>query len=401
MSESFTSIPITDRVHWVGAIDWDIRDFHGYSTSRGTTYNAFLILADKVTLIDTVKAPFREELLSRIRSVIDPSRIQYIVSNHAEMDHSGCLPEMIDIIQPEKVFASAMGVKALAAHFNRDLNLETVKDGDRIDLGNCHLSFMETRMLHWPDSMFSFLEEDQLLFSQDAFGMHLATSERFDDEIDDWILHFEAAKYYANILLPFSNLIQKLVAKIATTGWKFKMILPDHGPVWRSDLDRIINWYAGWAEQKPTRKAVVAYDTMWGSTELMARAISEGLLEGGSQSKLMPLSASHRSDVATEILDAGALIIGSPTINANMYPTIADLLSYLRGLKPKNMTAAAFGSYGWSCQAVPQIESILTDMGLELPMDPVKVVYVPNNEDLEKCRELGRQVAAKLRTMTE
>ncbi len=401
MSESFTSIPITDRVHWVGAIDWDIRDFHGYSTSRGTTYNAFLILADKVTLIDTVKAPFREELLSRIRSVIDPSRIQYIVSNHAEMDHSGCLPEMIDIIQPEKVFASAMGVKALAAHFNRDLNLETVKDGDRIDLGNCHLSFMETRMLHWPDSMFSFLEEDQLLFSQDAFGMHLATSERFDDEIDDWILHFEAAKYYANILLPFSNLIQKLVAKIATTGWKFKMILPDHGPVWRSDLDRIINWYAGWAEQKPTRKAVVAFDTMWGSTELMARAISEGLLEGGSQSKLMPLSASHRSDVATEILDAGALIIGSPTINANMYPTIADLLSYLRGLKPKNMTAAAFGSYGWSCQAVPQIESILTDMGLELPMDAVKVVYVPNNDDLEKCRELGRQVAAKLRTMTE
>lgn len=401
MSESFTSIPVTDRVHWVGAIDWDIRDFHGYSTSRGTTYNAFLILADKVTLIDTVKAPFREELLSRIRSVIDPSRIQYIVSNHAEMDHSGCLPEMIDIIRPEKVFASAMGVKALAAHFNRDLNLETVKDGDRIDLGGCHLSFMETRMLHWPDSMFSFLEEDQLLFSQDAFGMHLATSERFDDEIDDWILHFEAAKYYANILLPFSNLIQKLVAKIATTGWKFKMILPDHGPVWRSDLDRIINWYTEWAEQKPTRKAVVAYDTMWGSTELMARAISEGLLEGGSQSKLMPLSGSHRSDVATEILDAGALIIGSPTINANMYPTIADLLSYLRGLKPKNMTAAAFGSYGWSCQAVPQIESILTDMGLELPMDPVKVVYVPNNDDLEKCRELGRQVAAKLRTMTE
>ncbi len=232
------AVQISEHVYWVGAIDWAIRDFHGYLTERGTTYNAFLILADKVTLIDTVKAPFRQELLARIASVIDPARIDYIISNHAEMDHSGCLPEIIRAVQPEKVFASTLGVKALQDHFHADIALTPVKDGETLSLGNMHVSFLETRMVHWPDSMFTFLVEEGVLFSNDGFGMHLAGTVRFDDEVERAVLVHQAAKYYANILLPFSSLIAKLLEKVRGLNLDIRLIAPDHGPVWRTDARR-------------------------------------------------------------------------------------------------------------------------------------------------------------------
>lgn len=399
MAGRHDAVRVADRVHWVGAVDWGLRDFHGYATHRGTSYNAYLVLADKVTLIDTVKGPFAEELLARIASIVEPRAIDYIVSNHAEMDHSGALLRLIEVARPEKVFASRMGVEALREHFGL-AEVEAVADGGRLDLGGRSLTFLEARMLHWPDSMLSYLAEERILFSNDAFGMHLASSERYADELDPAVLEQEAAKYYANILLPYSKLVPRLVEKAAGAGITpeaLAMIAPSHGPIWRREVGTIVNWYARWAAQERGSKALVVYDTMWGSTEKMARAIGEGLMEGGASARLMPLRASHRSDVATEVLDAGALVVGSPTLNGGVLPTVADVLTYLRGLRPQGMVGAAFGSYGWAGGAVNQIENLLAEMKVERVQDGIKVRYVPDELALEQCRGLGRAVASKLR----
>jgi len=393
----FNAVKISESVYWVGAIDWNIREFHGYSTLRGSTYNAYLILAEKVTLIDTVKAPFQEELLARIASVIDPQKIDYLVSNHSEMDHTGCLPSMLALMKPEKVFASVMGAKAIKKHFAIKQEIIPVKSGDEISLGNRTLSFLETRMLHWPDSMFTYLKEEKLLFSQDAFGMHLATEERFADEIPADVLEYEAKKYFANILLPYSPQVLGLVEKFSTLGLEIEAIAPDHGPIWRSGFEDLLGRYGRWAVQEPTRKALVVFDTMWHSTEDMARAIEEGLREGGAQAKLLPLRSTHRSEVAYEILEAGALIVGSPTLNNNLMPTLADVLTYLKGLRPKNLIGAAFGSYGWSGESPAQLQEFLADMKVEVVMEPIRANYVPSDEILQKCYAMGVAVAKRLK----
>jgi flavorubredoxin len=396
-TDFYKAVRITDRVWWVGAIDWNIRDFHGYTTRRGSTYNAYLVMADKITLMDTVKAPFREEMLSRIASVVDPKEIRYIVSNHSEMDHSGCLPEIIEMIRPEKVFASPMGVKTLQELFHRPAEIVPLKDGSRLSLGNATLDFMETRMLHWPDSMFSYLQEDRLLFSQDGFGMHLATSERFDDEIDPAILEFEAATYYANILLPYSPLVLKLLERVAASGLAIETIAPDHGPIWRKDLAGILARYGRWAAQRPTDKAVVVYATMWKSTEKMSRAMAEGLAEGGLRVKLMNMDEVHRSDVVYETLEAGALCAGSPTLNNNLLPQMADVLTYLKGLRPANLLGCAFGSYGWSGESAKQVQEYLEDTKVKIVGEAIRAKHVPDRDTLARCCEQGRQVAAAVK----
>jgi flavorubredoxin len=401
MADVYKAVKLTDRVYWVGAIDWTIRDFHGYTTRRGSTYNAYLIMADKITLVDTVKAPFKEELFSRIASVVNPKDIQIIVSNHSEMDHSGSLADTIELVDPEKVVASTMGAKTLQDLFHLDREIISVKDGDALSLGNMELRFLETRMLHWPDSMFSYLPEEEILFSQDAFGMHLASSERFDDEIDPAILKYEGATYFANILLPYAPLITRLIGRVAASGMTFKYIAPDHGPVWRKDIGGIVGKYAAWAAQKPTPKAVVVYGTMWHSTERMARAISEGLAAGGAIAKCMSMDVFHRSDVAYEVLDAGALVVGSSTLNNNMLPQIADVLTYLKGLRPVNLRGASFGSYGWSGEAPGQITDILKEMKIEVMAEPIKVQHVPREDDLARCYALGGDMALQLRRNKE
>ncbi len=401
MSAHFRAAKVTDHVYWVGAIDWSLREFHGHLTSRGTTYNAYLILADKITLVDTVKSSFKGEMLSRIASVIDPGDITYIISNHSEMDHSGCLPEVIQAVKPEKVFASVMGASALAEHFRLDQEIVAVKDGESISLGNMNVAFVETRMLHWPDSMFTYLAEDGVLFSQDVFSMHLASTERFDDEIDDDILEDEAAKYFANILLPLSTPVARLLEKVGGLDITKGIVATDHGPIWRKDFSKILDLYSRWAAQEPTEKAVVVYDTMYESTASMARAIAEGLRAGGANAKLLPLRACHRTDVATEMLDAGALLVGSPTFNNNIFPTVADALTYLKGLKPRNLIGAAFGSYGWSGEAVGQVEDVLRGMKVDLVGESVKAKYVPDDEALAQCHSLGVLVAEKLKELCE
>jgi len=396
MVRPFQAIKVGERVHWVGAIDWALRDFHGYATPRGSTYNAYLILDEKITLVDTVKAPFCEEMLARISSVVDPADIDYIISNHSEMDHSGSLPRTAAAVRPEKVFASVMGVRALPEHFDPGCELTAVQDGETLCLGGSTVTFLEARMLHWPDSMLSYLTDDGILFSSDAFGMHLASVERFDDELPADLLEYEAAKYYANILLLYSPVVTRFLERVEKIGLAPAMIAPDHGPIWRGDPARAVRWYARWARQEPTNKAVVIYDTMWGSTEKMARAVEQGLVDVGAGVQVLAMKASTRSDVVTEILDAGAIVVGSPTINNGVFPTLADVLTYLKGLKPQNLIGAAFGSYGWSGESVPHLNRMLEGMGVELVAEGAKALYVPSDDALEQCRDLGAQVGRAL-----
>ncbi len=391
-------VEIKDSVYWVGVIDWNIRDFHGYSTPFGTTYNAYLVLDDKVTLFDTVKKPFKGALLDSIRTLIDPKKIDYLVVNHVEMDHSGAIPEMVEEIRPEKIFCSAMGKDALLEHYHRqDWPYEVVKSGQTLNLGRKTVQFLETRMLHWPDSMFSYLQEDRLLLSSDGFGQHWATSERFDDEVNAELLMHHAGKYYANILLLFSPLVQKLLGTVREAGLDIDMIAPDHGLIWRSNPGRILEAYDAWSRQVTKQKAVIFYDTMWQSTEKMAEAIADGLRQEGVQYKLFNLKMSHRSDIMTELLDAAAVVVGSSTLNNGMLPTVADMLCYMKGLRPAPKLAAAFGSYGWSGEAAKLVTAALEDMKMVIVDPGLRVKFAPFEEDLQRCVELGREIGRRVK----
>lgn len=396
-----TIVEVRNGINWVGAVDWQVRDFHGYSTYKGTTYNAFLIIDEKITLFDTVKKSFKGDLLHNLYKVIDPSKIDYLVVNHVEPDHSGSLPEMMEIIKPEKLFCSPRGKKALIDHYHtKDWPYEVVGTGDELRLGKRTIQFMETRMVHWPDSMFSYVKEDNLLISSDAFGQHWATSERFNDEVDASELMNHAAKYYANILTLYSPLIQKLLQSVLEMGLKIDVICPDHGLIWRDNPMQIVEAYDRWSKQVPVPKAVVVYDTMWASTRNMAKAIADGLIESGVSTRMMDLSVDHRSDVMTEVLDAKAIILGSPTLNNTLLPRMADLLCYMGGLRPANKIGAAFGSYGWSGEAVRLINNALEDMKVEVIDPGVRLQYVPDHEGLRKCVELGRKVAEAVKKAT-
>ncbi|MCD6499303.1 MAG: flavodoxin domain-containing protein [Deltaproteobacteria bacterium] len=397
MKGTFQAVRVSDRIYWVGAVDWELRDFHGYRTPRGSTYNAYLVTGSEPVLIDTVKSAFLPEMLSRIASVMDPKEIRHIISNHSEMDHTGSLPQTLQIVQPDRLYASANGAKALAAHFHWDQDVQVVKDGDRIELGDASFRFVDTRMLHWPDSMFTFVESDGVLFSNDGFGMHLASMERFDDEVDEAILEQEGAKYYANILMPFSPLVRKLLDRFPSLGLDVSVIAPDHGPIWRKNPGRIMEWYRRWSTQAPTDRAVVLFSTMWGSTRKMALAIADGLAAGGVSPRVMSLGTSHRSDLATSVLDAGALVVGAPTMNNNVFPVMADAMTYLKGLKPQNLVGAVFGSYGWSGESITYLEQMLSDMKVDRVADSVRVQYVPDGDALEHCRQLGLTVAGAMK----
>jgi len=389
-------LEIAKGIYWVGAVDWNIRDFHGYSTHDGTTYNAYLIMDEKITLVDTVKKEFADALIENISQIVDPKKIDCVVSNHTEMDHSGGLARIMHRIGEDKpLYCSKVGHQNLAMHFPQKWNYQPVENGGELSLGKRSLTFLETRMLHWPDSMFSYLKEERILFSSDAFGQHYAGLERFDDEIGDKIMK-DARKYFANILLLYSPLIIKLVNKVTEMGLAIDMICPDHGIIWRKDPSRIINAYVEWSEQKPKRKALVIYDTMWHSTEMMAEAMVDALGQEGVDAKPMHLRRWHRSDIITEVLDAGAILVGSPTLNNGLFPTVSDFLTYMKGLKPKHKVAAAFGSYGWSGEAAKLIHKELEDMKFEIIDTGLRVQYVPDKKDLGRCHELARKVAAAL-----
>lgn len=391
-------LEIANNVFALNLRDWDIRDFHGYSIPKGTSYNAFLIRGKKNVLIDTVKENFVGELLDGIRAVLDPKEIDLVVSNHTEMDHSGGLPRIMEAIGKEKpIYCSKMGAKNLALHFHEKWNLKEISSGEELDLGGHTLMFLETRMLHWPDSMFTYLKEAEILFSSDAFGQHYSGSEYFDDEMETGELFFHARKYYANILLPFSGLVAKLLASVSGMGIHPKMICPDHGIFWRKDIQGILSAYDRWSRQETKNRAVVLYDTMWHSTEKMARAVCDGLMASGvAETVLINARKSHRSDIITELLEAKALLVGSPTLNNQIFPALMDSLTYIKGLKPMNKLAAAFGSYGWSGEAVKLLNTELAAMGFELPEEGLRVQYVPENKHLDLCHELGQRMGRRV-----
>jgi flavorubredoxin len=392
--DAMQPVEIKKDIYWVGAVDWDIRDFHGYTTYQGSTYNAYLVKDEKIALFDGVKKGFELDLLHRVHNLgIKPEDIDYLVVNHLEPDHSGSVPELVQRIKPEKIFCSPMGAKAMEAYYDIEgWPIEVVKSGDTLSLGSRTVHFLETRMLHWPDSMFSYLAEDKVLISSDAFGHHWATSERFDDEVDQADLMRHCAKYYANILLLYGPLVQKLLGTVQEMGLEIDVICPDHGVIWRKDPMKIIQAYDRWSKQESVNKAVVGYGTMWHSTETMAKAVADGLIDEGYSVKLMNLGVNHRSDVMTEVLEAKVIAIGSATLNNGMLPWVADFLQYMKGLKPAGRTAGAFGSFGWSGEAVKEITEVMEALKLNVPESGVRHKYAPGHDALKACRELGQKL---------
>jgi len=389
------TVKLAEGVYWVGVIDWNIRNFHGYSTHLGTTYNAYLVIDDKVALIDTVKSPFYGEMMARVKEMVSPADIDYVISNHVEMDHSGSLPMVMqEATKAKLVTLERFGESGLKKTFHSDWPLMPVKEGSGLDLGKRKMVFVPTPMLHWPDSMCTYLVEDRILFSMDAFGQHLATSMRFDDEVGLDAIMPEAAKYYANILMPFGDLIVKAADKLG--GLKIDMIAPSHGIIWRSHMDTIVGAYTSWGKGETEDKAVIVYDTMWGSTEKMAHSLAEGVLGEGVEVKLYNLTKSDQSDIIKEVLDARAILLGSPTLNNGMFPTVAGFLCYLKGLKPKGRLGAAFGSHGWAGGAVKAVEQELGQAGIEVIDSGLAFKFVPDKDELEKCVEFGREVARKV-----
>ena len=378
-------VEIKPGIYWVGSMDYSMRSFHGYSTECGSTYNAYLIIDEKVTLIDTVKAPFCLEMLGRIRNIIDPAKIDYIVSNHVEPDHSGGIPFMLQQCPGAKIVTSdPNGLKGLTGRYGEH-DYVTVKAGDSISLGKRTLQFVPTPMLHWPDSMVTYCPEEEILFSNDGFGQHLATTERFADERDISEVMHQAKKYYANILMPYGMQAQKAISALA--GLKISMIATGHGVSWRSNISDIIEAYQKWSSFEKTDKAVVVFDTMWHTTEIMAKNIADAFYAIGIKPVLFDLRTDHISDVATELLDVKFLAVGSPTLNNQMMPSIAGLLCYIKGLAPKGLKGFAFGSYGWGGQSIGQVEQALKDCKVEICLPMQKIMNTPNPKVLRELQE--------------
>lgn len=389
-------VAIAEDIYWVGVVDWNLRDFHGYVTSRGTTYNSYVILDQKNVLVDTVKHTFAKDLATNIGEVTDFDQIDYIIINHVEMDHSSSLPMIAERAKNATVICSEKGKDAITCHYGNHFKIQTVKTGDTLNLGDHTLTFVEAPMLHWPDSMMTYVTPDKILMPNDAFGQHLASSQRFDDEVDEHILMEEAAKYYANILMPLGPLITRKIQEVTQLGVAPTMIAPSHGIIWRSNPSRIVNAYLQWSEGKAKRKISIVYDTMWGSTDKMARAIAEGIAGQGAEVKMLKLRATDVTEVVTEILDSKAVIVGSPTLNNQMFPTLGHFLTYITGLKPKGKTWSFFGSYGWGGGAVRGMTETARKAGFEIHEPGIEVKFVPSADDLRKCIELGKQIANEI-----
>lgn len=395
MTDEAEPLALARGVYWVGVIDWNLRDFHGYVTPKGTTYNAYLIVDDKITLVDTVKAEFSADMLKQVSQIVDPSKIDYVIVNHVEMDHSGSLPVIMKAAPDATIYCSGKGRDGLYLHYKadgcKDWAIEVVQTGSELCLGSKTLMFIEATMLHWPDSMHTYIKEDKILLSNDAFGQHIATSKLFDDEVKD--VMSEAAEYYANILMPFGRIILKYIDTVKELGIDINMIAPSHGIIWRQNPAKIIETYGRWARGETEKKVLVIYDTMWGSTHIMANSILEGIKAAGVEVKLLNIRKNDLSSIITDILEAPVIIVGSPTLNNGIFPSVSELLTYLKGLRPKGRQAVVFGSYGWGGGAVKAVEKELEMAGFELIEPGLQIRYRPDEEGIAACRELGERIA--------
>ena len=396
-------IKLKEGVYWVGVVDWELREFHGHelTTPRGSSYNAYLIMDKKTVLVDTVWGPFSEQLMDNIRELVDPAKIDIVVANHAETDHSGALPTVMRHAPNAEVIVSRQGATSIPGHYHENWKFRKVTTGDTINIGNNNLVFVEAPMLHWPDSMFTYLTGHNILMPNDAFGHHYATAFRFNDEVNQEELYEEALRYYANILTPYSDRVIKKIDELLALKLPVDMIAPSHGIIWRTDPLQIVKKYREWATQKPEPRAVILYDTMWNATRQMAEAIGDGLAEAGVDNKILNLAVSDRNDVLVEVFKARTILVGSSTINNGVLPTIMPVLTDIKGLKFKNKIGAAFGSYGWSGEAVKMIEEHLTASGIPLVRDGIKFKWQPRPEELDACREFGREIAEETKKPCE
>lgn len=382
---------IAPNIYWVGGVDWNLRNFHGYETEEGSSYNAYLIVDEKITLIDTVKEYLFDEMIDRISQIIDPSKIDYIISEHAEMDHSGSIPKLLAVAKNAKLMASPHGVKSLKKHFHNITSIEECHEGMVLNTGKYNLRFYLQQMLHWPDNMAVYLEEEKILFSNDAFGQHIASGFRWDDEYPYGMLFHQVAKYYANIILPYNARVKDFV-KRAIEPNEIKYICPAHGIMFRSYTADLVNEYTKWMTNTlEKKKAVIIYDTMWKSTENMAYQLQRGLDEVGVRVELRHLSYCHISNIMTDIIDASLIVVGTPTLNNDYMPTVSGFLTYMKGLKPEGRVGFAFGSYGWSGEGVKHLDEVLRTLkGWVFPLDAKQVNYVPTESDLKDMYEQGK-----------
>ncbi|HPC86781.1 MAG TPA: anaerobic nitric oxide reductase flavorubredoxin [Smithellaceae bacterium] len=391
---------ITPGVDWVGKIDWELRKFHGeeYSTHRGSSYNAYLVRDEKTALIDTVWSPFAKEFVNNLAKEIDLDQIDYVIANHAEMDHSGALPLLMHRIPDKPVYCTANGLKSIRGHYHKDWNFQVVKTGDKLSLGKKELIFVEAMMLHWPDSMMEYLTGDAILFSNDAFGQHIATEHMFNDLVEPSELFEEATKYYANILTPFSPLVTKKIHEVVGLNLPVKFICPSHGVIWRDNPLQIAQKYLQWAADYQENQISIIYDTMWDGTRMLAEHIAKGIKQADRQVtvKLFNISRRDINDVVTEVFKSKAILLGSPTINKGILNAMSALVEMIAGLKFKNKKAAAFGCYGWSGESVKVLTDHLYKAGFEVIGDGFKAMWQPEEEALARALAFGKDFAGKV-----
>jgi len=393
-------VKLNDTVTWVGKIDWELRKFHGeeYSTQRGSSYNAYLVRDEKTVLIDTVWAPYDQEFVSKLKQEIDLKEIDYIVANHGEVDHSGSLAELLREIPDTPIYCTQNAVKSIKGQYHQDWNFKTVKTGDKLSLGSKELVFIEMAMLHWPDSMATFLTGDNILFSNDAFGQHYASEMMYNDLVDQAELYQEALKYYANILAPFSKLADNKLKEISRMNLPIKMICPSHGIIWRDNPLQIVETYSKWADNYQENQITIIYDTMWNGTRRMAESIAEGIRQTDPAVvvKLYNMGKADNTAVIGEVFKSKAILVGSSTINKGVLSSIAAILEEIHGMSFKNKKAAAFGSYGWSGESPKIIAARLTESGFTVVNDGLKMLWNPDEQALEECKDFGREFIAKL-----
>lgn len=393
-------VKVINNVHWVGKIDWELRKFHGneYSTHRGSTYNSYLITEEKTALVDTVWAPFAKEYVNNLAGEIDLEKIDFVVANHAEIDHSGALPELLERIPDTPVYCTANGVKSLTGHYHRDWNFQVVKTGDRLSLGSKELIFVEAPMLHWPDSMFCYLTGDNILFSNDAFGQHYASEYLFNDLVDQNELYTECLKYYANILTPFSSLVEKKIQEFLGLNLPLDIICTSHGVIWRNNPAQIVERYLQWAKGYKENQITIVYDTMWNGTRVMAENIAKGIVrtDPDVNVKLFNIASSDKNDVLAEVFKSKAVVFGSPTVNRGILTSLAGLLEEIKGLSFQEKKAAVFGTYGWSGESTRVLAESLQQAGFTVVDDGLKVLWNPSEQSIEECVSYGRKLAGDL-----
>lgn len=389
-----SAVMIAPDIYWVGSIDWNLRFCGSYNTPRGTTYNSYLIMDEKITLIDTVKGGFEAEMFERIREIVDPAKIDYVVSQHSEQDHSGAMPELMKIATKAKAICSEAGKENLFSHYGTNWDAQAVKTGDELKIGKKTLKFIEAKMLHWPDNMFTYIKEDKILFSNDAFGQHIATSKRFYEEVGHTAFE-EFTKYFAVIVSVYSKMVQAKIKEIEDMALDIKMIAPAHGVIWR-EPKQILGAYKRWASGEAQRKATIVYDTMWQSTSAMADEISRGLINEGVPTRVFNLRSSDWTEIIREIVESRLVLVGSPTLNMNLFPSVGGFLTFLKGIRPPNKKAAAFGSYGWSKGlALKIINEELETIGFKV-LDGVDIKYVPFQKERDECFEFGKRIAKEI-----